>query len=83
MLYPFSQVSGPSGRKKCTDAGLLKTVVDLLDAAEPVQVKIISLIRICIITNSYFYPLSNKRILLAQKYVSTNYLLFIVLLLTG
>ena len=44
MLYPFSQVSGPSGRKKCTDAGLLKTVVDLLDAAEPVQVKNISLI---------------------------------------
>ena len=36
-------MSGPSGRKKCTDAGLLKTVVDLLDAAEPVQVQLIDL----------------------------------------
>eukprot|EP00111_Clytia_hemisphaerica_P006364 TCONS_00018439-protein len=37
MLHNLFTVSGPSGRKKCFDAGLLKTVVDLLDATEPIQ----------------------------------------------
>ena len=32
------QVSGPDSKRKAVEAGLLKTVIDLLETPEPVQV---------------------------------------------
>ena len=32
------QVSGPESKRKAVEAGLLKTVIDLLETPEPVQV---------------------------------------------
>ena len=39
LIFLLLQVAGPTGWQKCISAGLLKTVIDLLDAAEPVQVR--------------------------------------------
>ena len=33
-----TQVSGPDSKRKAVEAGLLKTVIDLLETPEPVQV---------------------------------------------
>lgn len=38
-LCSFNQVSGPESKRKAVEAGLLNTVIDLLETPEPVQVR--------------------------------------------
>lgn len=52
LLHNLFSVGGPAGRQKCITTGLLKTVIDLLDATEPVQSTCLSILNDLLQTES-------------------------------